>query len=143
VNGSWKLDLRAFIGSNEVTREHSRGRPILLIDDNSDVLEAITHLLLTSGYKVVTARDGEEALQLLNDGLNPGAILLDLMMPGIDGYEFRRRQIADVELRSIPTIIYSGYRDVAKASRELGETVHLYKSGRLPSLLDTIAKYCK
>jgi len=127
---------------SEVVRGHSQG-PILLIDDNADVREALTQLLRTSGYKVIAARDGAKALQLLHEGLEPRAILLDLMMPKMDGFEFRRRQLADIKLKSIPTIVYSGYPDVAKASRELGEMVHFCKSGRLRSLLDVVEQYCR
>lgn len=83
------------------------GKPILLVDDSSDVLEVIRVILESEGYTVHTAGHGEDALAMLRSGLDPALIILDLNMPVMDGWEFREQQLADPALRDIPTIVYS------------------------------------
>src|SRR5689334_6104245 len=78
---------------------------ILVVDDDEDILEALRDLLRDEGYDVVAARDGRTALERLRGGLRPRLILLDLMMPTMNGYEFRREQRADPALAGIPTIV--------------------------------------
>jgi len=82
-------------------------RTILVVDDNSDVLEVVSALLEAEGYAVATADNGADALEQLRAGLKPALVILDLTMPVMDGWEFRDRQLKDPELRDIPTIIYS------------------------------------
>src|SRR6185369_14642619 len=75
--------------------EHRPSRPVLLIDDNEDVRVSMKTLLELEGYTVVAACEGEEALTFLRDGLDPCVILLDMLMPGKDGLQFRTEQLAD------------------------------------------------
>jgi CheY-like chemotaxis protein len=65
------------------------------------------------GWRPVTATNGLEALRLLKSGLPAKAILLDLMMPAMDGWEFRRAQRADPDLANIPVIVLTGIRGCA------------------------------
>lgn len=81
-------------------------RLVLLIDDDGDLRESVSLLLEGSGFDVVTARNGAEAVVLLEGGLRPRAILLDLMMPvmnGWDFYEWQRRS----PLAATPTVVYT------------------------------------
>ncbi len=83
--------------------------PILIVDDSADIRESYRVLLETAGYAVDLAASGDHALRLLRSGLRPSLILLDVMMPGMDGFEFREAQLRDPELAHIPVIVYSGY----------------------------------
>jgi two-component system chemotaxis response regulator CheY len=80
---------------------------ILLVEDDYDVREALVETLRDRGYEVETAGDGEQALKVLRQGLRPGLILLDLMMPRMNGSEFRVVQRTDPELSSLPVVLLS------------------------------------
>lgn len=98
-----------------------RPRPtILLVEDDHDVADAMIDVLLDQGYRVVHAPNGREALELLRDKLEPAVILLDLMMPEMDGPQFRAAQLRDPELAHIPVVIVSADRRVADTARQLG-----------------------
>ncbi len=83
------------------------GHTVLVVDDHVDVLESLEAIFAYDGYTVETATNGREALDKLRDGVRPCAILLDLMMPVMDGFEFRRQQLADARLAEIPVIAIS------------------------------------
>ncbi|HEY8518350.1 MAG TPA: response regulator [Candidatus Binatia bacterium] len=114
---------------------------ILLVDDNAEILEILSLLLENEGYEVATARDGVEALRCLHDGLHPGLIILDLAMPGMDGWAFRRAQMDDPELRDIPTVIYSaGHAQRGLETLRVAGT--LEKGGDFGALLSLVANLC-
>jgi CheY-like chemotaxis protein len=88
--------------------ERAPQRPVLLlVEDEPGLSDVTAELLERSGYSVVTAADGREALQMLRSGLRPSVILLDVMMPVMDGREFRHVQRADPDLRDIPVVVMS------------------------------------
>jgi|SRR5579871_650913 len=78
---------------------------VLVVDDERAVLDGLGELLESEGYRVATATDGQDALDQLRTGLRPCAILLDLMMPGMDGWDFRHEQTQDPNLSDIPVVI--------------------------------------
>jgi len=78
----------------------------MVVDDERDIREAVTDALQDAGYEVLHARDGAEALSKLR-AHHPDVILLDLMMPGMNGWEFRAAQQGDPELCTIPVIVLS------------------------------------
>ena len=78
---------------------------ILLVDDDFLLRELVTMTLAGAGYMVATAANGEEALQRLRNFHPPQLILLDLMLPGMDGWRFREEQQKDQALASIPVIV--------------------------------------
>ena len=90
---------------------------VLLVDDDAAVRQTMRRILESDGYQVTEVGDGEEALQRLHEGLRPLAILLDVSMPKLNGYQFRLRQLAVPELAAIPTIIVSGEADHPEATR--------------------------
>ena len=82
---------------------------VLVIDDDDGVRQTVAELLTYEGYVVDQARDGAEGLERLQCGPRPDAIILDLMMPVLDGWEFRERQLT-TSAATVPTIIFSAAR---------------------------------
>lgn len=98
-------------------------RPILVVDSDPVFRESIQGLLELEGYPVALALDGEDALRQLRLGLEPCLILLDVSMPGKDGFQFRAEQLADPRFASIPTIVWSARYDPQEdLVRRLGTT---------------------
>ena len=81
---------------------------VLVVEDHDDTTDAIEVVLEGWTYQVVTARHGAEALDLLAGGLRPDAIVLDLMMPEVNGWDFRRVQRANPQLECIPVVVVTG-----------------------------------
>jgi CheY-like chemotaxis protein len=115
--------------------------PVLLVDDDRHALEALALLLKYSGIETVTADDGERALQLLRDGLHPCLIVLDLMMPGKDGFAFRAEQLADAALADIPVIVCSAAFDTRGAAARLNATAYIEKPVEARELLRLIRQH--
>jgi CheY-like chemotaxis protein len=81
---------------------------ILIVDDDNDVRSALSEMLQEEGFSVSGAPNGREALALLRGGnVHPAVILLDLMMPGMDGWDFRSEQMRDPRLAGVPVVIVS------------------------------------
>ncbi|HTM22199.1 MAG TPA: response regulator [Kofleriaceae bacterium] len=107
-------------------------RRVLIVEDDDDISESMADLLEGEGYKVGRAADGAQALRLLRaaDGNRPGLILLDLMMPRMDGYQFRAEQRADPALAGIPVLVMSAAGDMEARAAELGAGGYLKKPFR-------------
>jgi CheY-like chemotaxis protein len=78
---------------------------VLVVDDDSAVRTALKELFETEGYAVAVAANGRAALNHLRGGLRPSVVLLDLMMPVMDGWDFRAEQLNDPLLKQIPVFI--------------------------------------
>ena len=90
---------------------------ILVVDDEDEVRQMVTDILEDEGYPVVTARNGQEALNYLQTAAElPSLILLDLMMPVMDGPAFRKEQQRDARLKNIPVVVFSAGRNRQQAS---------------------------
>ena len=88
---------------------HSPHKPlILVVEDHEFAREALATLLQTMGYQTLDAANGKDALAMLAKGTRPDLILLDLMMPVMDGWEFMQCQRKDWRLCTIPTIVVTG-----------------------------------
>jgi CheY-like chemotaxis protein len=96
------------------------GASVLLVEDDLDIAEAILDVLMDEGYQVSHATNGREALELLHTQPRPGVILLDLMMPEMDGPQFRAEQMRDPKLSGIPVVVLSADRLIAQKAHELG-----------------------
>ena len=83
-----------------------RGK-VLLVDDDFAILDGVSDFLESEGYFVVPASNGIDALNQLRSGLRVDAIVLDVMMPIMDGWDFRAEQLADPSLREIPVVVIS------------------------------------
>ena len=86
----------------------TRRRAILVIDDDNDVRELLKAALMADGYDVATAADGRDALHYLRSHDAPSVIVLDLMLPDMDGAHFRAAQLRDRSLAWIPVVAISG-----------------------------------
>jgi CheY-like chemotaxis protein len=107
---------------------------ILVIDDEPDVRDGLAEALRSEGYAVRTAGNGEEALRELRGGL-VGLILLDLMMPVMDGWQFRQAQKRDPRLASIPVVVVTAsgadFRDADAVLRKPFDLADLVRVVRL------------
>ena len=117
-------------------------RHILLVEDDPDSRACMRSLLEQEGYVVHTAADGAEALRRLRSGLRPGLIVLDLMMPGMDGFQFRKAQLADPKLSAIPVVVYSGHHDAKANAAQLEPTAYIQKPIDFDSFLDLVSAHC-
>jgi len=113
----------------------------MIIDDDVDIRETIQDLLEARGYEVLVAGDGARAMAALKGGARPCVILLDLMMPGLSGEEFRAQQLADAALANIPVVVLSGARGIDEAARQMG-VESLPKPVELDELMRTVNRYC-
>ena len=85
-----------------------RPEAILIVDDDNDVRSALSEMLEEEGFTVEGAPNGREALARLRGGtIHPAVILLDLMMPGMDGWDFRSEQLRDPRLARVPVVVVS------------------------------------
>jgi CheY-like chemotaxis protein len=108
---------------------------VLIVEDDAGVQESIAELLRDEGYDVEVASDGKDALERLHAGKIPELILLDLMMSGMDGVEFRSRQLSDERIAGIPVVVISAKPDLAAQARRLQANDFLAKPMSFEELL--------
>jgi CheY-like chemotaxis protein len=115
---------------------------ILVVDDDADIRMTIAQLLEDAGYHALTASDGLEALEILRRErqLRPSLVLLDVMMPNMDGTQFREQQRLDAELREIPVIVFSAHDEIAKIARMLEADDYLAKPFDASELVEAVAR---
>ena len=112
---------------------------MLVIDDDAEARELLRLSLTGSGYLVATASDGREALNYLRSHADTCIILLDLMLPGMDGVKFRASQMRDRSLAWIPVVIVSGAVDAADRARAVRAQSVLRKPLDLDAVRDTLS----
>jgi CheY-like chemotaxis protein len=115
---------------------------VLIVEDDADLRDSLADLLQDEGYQVAGAANGREALSYLRKCPPPCIILLDLMMPVMNGWEFRKQQQQDPALSSIPVAIVTGVRNSADQMAALNAVGYLQKPVDLSELLETVAIYC-
>jgi CheY-like chemotaxis protein len=113
-------------------------RGVLIIDDDLAVREALAEALEDAEYCPIAAANGQEALEYLRQGGRPCVILLDLMMPIMDGWEFRAAQLADPALGPIPVIVLSAVNELGRVAAG----VVLRKPVQLATLLEAVQRFC-
>ena len=116
-------------------------RCVLVVEDNLDIREMLEEILGDEGYAVVTAVDGMDALAYLQKHPPPCLILIDLMMPRMDGWEFRARLSQDPALAAIPLVVVTG-AEVAGLDPALTGAEYLPKPVDLSALLALVERYC-
>ncbi len=114
--------------------------PVLIVEDDADLRDMMAQLLSLEGFIAATVSNGREALEYLHDGDRPDVILLDLMMPVMDGWEFRRRQQADPEVSGVPVIVLSAL-DQSRAA-DVRADAFLKKPLDFDRLLALVRSYC-
>jgi two-component system, OmpR family, alkaline phosphatase synthesis response regulator PhoP len=114
---------------------------ILVVDDESSIVEVLATLLEDEGYHVVTARNGEEGLARLATS-QPEIVLCDVMMPVLDGREMCRRMQTNPLYRSIPIILMSAVNVVAKLT-DCNYATLIAKPFDLEEVINTVAKLSK
>ena len=80
---------------------------VFVVEDDVDTRDMLGRFLELEGFQVEVAANGRQALDRLTSGVHPCVILLDLMMPVMDGWQFRRQQVLDAQLADIPVIVVS------------------------------------
>ena len=113
---------------------------LLVVEDDDDLREDLAELLRMKGFAVRTAANGAEALDDLRAAPKPCLILLDLMMPVMDGWRFREEQLRDQTLASLPVVVVSGVADQTAA---LQAHALLRKPVKLPELLQLVGSFCQ
>jgi len=114
------------------------GSDILVVDDDPDIRDSLREVLEDEGYSVACVGNGQEALDWLHREPRPRVILLDLMMPIMDGWQFRREQKRDPAIADIPLIVITatGKRPVLIDAEEL-----VMKPLDLRRLFEAIGRY--
>jgi CheY-like chemotaxis protein len=113
---------------------------VLIVDDDFEVRDSLGDVLGEAGYVVVVAAHGGEALELLRGGLRPLAIVLDVMMPVVDGVQFRLQQRREPAIADIPVVILSADRQVTGKAGDLQALAYLAKPTRVEVILGLLAK---
>jgi CheY-like chemotaxis protein len=116
---------------------------ILIADDDADLRESLRLLLELNGHSVDEARNGREALRQLEGPSPPCVIVLDLMMPVMDGWQFRRQQLLDPGLASIPVVVISAVPAHMQRTGELAATRIFSKPFDYDELLMEVAALCE
>lgn len=116
---------------------------VLVVDDDADVRGTVADALAGDGFEVLTAANGLEALNALRDAILPDMILLDMMMPEMDGPAFRAEQLKQPALARIPVVVFTAYGVPRETAERLGAHGYLKKPTRLDDLLRTVRRFTR
>ena len=130
---------RLWLGCHEATQMPT----VLVVDDNDEVCQMLETYFRCEGLDVLTASNGRDALRELAGAVTqPSVILLDLMMPIMDGIEFRRHQQADMRLRDIPVVCLSARHDALQTAARLGVREFFWKPFELDDVAAAVRRLC-
>lgn len=119
----------------------AREQRILVVDDDADILALLCLVLETEGYRPIPARDGLDALEILNERDSPSLILLDIMMPRMNGEELVYALKASPRLSAIPVVFMSGDNNAREKTRACRAHGCLVKPVDLDVLLRTVQQF--
>jgi CheY-like chemotaxis protein len=129
--------------SDSVTRSDvERSTTLLVVDDEPTIRVLLSDLLAETGHHVYTVPDGGEALETLRRGPPPCVVILDLMLPRVNGWQVLRELRADPRLSAIPVIVLSAYTDAAAVARDYGVGAALRKPFDPAELLEAVQVHC-
>jgi CheY-like chemotaxis protein len=118
-------------------------RTVLVVEDDDPIRDILLEILNDQGYDAVGAANGRDALDLLRSlEPLPCLVLLDLMMPVMDGAAFREAQVRDPSLAAIPVVVLSAYADAAAQARRMGATGFLKKPVEVKRVVELARTYC-
>ncbi|HVU50329.1 MAG TPA: response regulator [Polyangia bacterium] len=119
----------------------STNRTILLVEDDRDICEIVEQVLDEEGYETIAAANGAEGLAHLRGGATrPFVIMLDLMLPVMDAWQFRAEQTRDPALADIPVVIFSANPKLGKHADALGAAAVIRKPPDLDELLAVLGR---
>jgi CheY-like chemotaxis protein len=113
---------------------------VFVVEDDHDTRDMLGRFLELEGFQVEVAANGRQALDRLSAGVLPCVIVLDLMMPVMDGWQFRRQQVLDSEIADIPVIVVSAAGKDRMAG--IDANAYLAKPVDLEQLLEQVSQYC-
>lgn len=111
-------------------------KTVLIVDDDADIRSVLSEFLEFEEYAVATAANGSEALAFLRAQPHTGVVLLDLMMPVMDGFQFREAQKRDPSIASIPVVVMTASGSLGPESIDALDV--LAKPLELDRLLDSL-----
>lgn len=117
---------------------HRFARPVLVVDDDESTREAERQILSGSGFRVVSARDGSEALRKVQED-PPSLVILDVNMPGIDGPSFARE--LRMGLRRVPLVILTGVVDPKREADRCNAEAYISKPFDADELVRTVRRF--
>lgn len=116
---------------------------VLVVEDDFGIRESISEVLEDHQYLPVPAVNGKDALERLKASTDkPCVILLDIMMPVMDGWDFRAVQREDPELSSIPVVVLTAHANLREADARLKASAYLSKPVTMEALLSTVDRFC-
>lgn len=115
---------------------------VLVVDDDYDMQDAISESLEIEGHEATCVSNGREALDYLQKGESICVILLDLTMPVMNGWEFRKQQLQDSALASIPVVVVTADGRASEKANQLSANAVLQKPLVAEELLTTVEKFC-
>jgi CheY-like chemotaxis protein len=118
------------------------GQGVLVVEDDPDIQQVLRFALEMAGYPVTTADNGVEALRQLKAATPPCLILLDLMMPVMDGWQFRAAQQQDPALAAIPVVVISADGRTPQKAVSIGAAGYLTKPVDFDRLVEVVQRYC-
>ena len=121
---------------------HPMRRKILVLEDDRDLRDTILGVLKSAGFHALTAGNGREAFRILTGLQEPALVLLDLKMPAVDGFEFRRRIRETPGLSETPVVLLSGDWKSQRHAGTHDSRGPLTKPFREEDLLRVVARYC-
>ena len=114
---------------------------VLIVEDDEDIRADLAAILSLKGFAVEQAANGLEALERMRGGL-PCVVLLDLMMPEMNGWELRAAMRSDLRMRDVPVVVVSGAGRLEEAAASLDAAAVLPKPFELAQLLELVARFC-
>jgi CheY-like chemotaxis protein len=119
--------------------------PVLVVEDHDDIREVVRQFLKLGGFQVSTAVNGQDALEQIDAGLRPCLILLDVMMPVMDGVTFaeRLRALPDRVLADTPIVLLTGAHDIQSAHKRAQALEVIRKPVSFDRVVDVVGHHCR
>ncbi len=142
ANRRWNCDLMAFLMWYDPNMTETHFKPVLLIEDDPDMVEVMKLSLELEGFRVYVASEGQEALDLLQSVETPALIFMDLGMAGMGGVQFRRMQEKDPKISGIHVVVMSGAADMESQISPRDNLSYLRKPVSLDQFIDLAKHHC-
>ena len=119
------------------------GKRVLIVDDEQDIVETIQFVLESQGYECICAYDGEVGLKRAKDN-TPDLIVLDVMMPNINGYKISRLLMFDAKYKNIPILMLTArsQKEDKLIGEETGADIYMTKPFDIEELVNNVKKLC-